>query len=235
MQADTPSTNGDPTDHRDAQTLHRPGDQGGHSRDHPLWLTIAEYAEHVGLSQSAIRRKIRRGELAAELVEGPYGQEYRIWLGDQAAHHEQRGWPPDDDLAAHRGDQPDYQPASGLGELVALVERQQQTILELSGRCGWLQSENRQLLGRVQNLEEQVTLLSPPTQNGYQSGNSEPIANPPPSDGPSPPSAHRVATETCDHSARSASKAGSAVQKDSVGRWWAFRRFLGLASIWPSQ
>ena len=196
MQADTLASNGDHPDHHDRQTLHQPGDQGGRLGDHPLWVTIAEYAEHVGLSQSTVRRKIRRGELAAELVEGPYGQEYRIWLGDQTVHHEPRGWSPDGDLGAHHGDQADYRPASGLGELVALVERQQQTILELSGRCGWLQSENQQLLGRVQSLEEQVALLSAPAENGYRAVDPEPTANPAQPDDPATRSADPIVVET---------------------------------------
>ena len=196
MQADTVSPNGDLADHRDAQTLHQSGDQGAHHGDHPFWLTIAEYAEHVGLSQSTIRRKIRRGELAAELVEGPYGQEYRIWLGDQAVHQAPGGRSSDGDLGVHRGNQPDHQPASGLGELVALVERQQQTILELSGRCGWLQSENQQLLGRVQSLEEQVALLSAPAENGYRAVDPEPTANPAQPDDPATRSADPIVVET---------------------------------------
>ena len=91
MQADTLSTNDDQPDHHGAQAPHQLDDQAPHRGDHPLHLTIAEYAEHVGLSQSTIRRKIRRGELAAELVEGPYGQEYRIWLGDQVVRRDQGG------------------------------------------------------------------------------------------------------------------------------------------------
>ena len=85
---------------------------------------MGEYAEHVGLSQYTIRRKIRRSVLATELVEGSYGQEYRIWLDDQSVRRDQGAWPPPVDQGGHHGDQSDYQPAEGLADLVALVREQ---------------------------------------------------------------------------------------------------------------
>ena len=151
MQADTLSTNDDQTDHHGAQAPHQLDDQAPHRGDHPLHLTIAEYAEHVGLSQSTIRRKIRRGELAAELVEGPYGQEYRIWLGDQVVRRDQGGWSPPGAQGGHHGDQSDYQPAEGLGELVALLREKDQTILVLAGRCGFYQAEIQHLHAQLED------------------------------------------------------------------------------------
>lgn len=39
---------------------------------------IAEAAEMLGISKRTVRRRIQKGELPADLEEGPYGPEYRI-------------------------------------------------------------------------------------------------------------------------------------------------------------
>ena len=44
----------------------------------PETYSIAEAAELLGLSRKTVRRRIHRGELPAELVDGPYGQQYII-------------------------------------------------------------------------------------------------------------------------------------------------------------
>ena len=52
---------------------------------------------------------------------------------------------------------------SGIPELVALVREQQQTILELAGRTGWLQAKLQEAEGRMQDLEQELRLLKAPT------------------------------------------------------------------------
>ena len=44
-------------------------------------LTLSEYAALTGQSPHTVRTKIRRGEIAAKLVKGPRGMEYRITPG----------------------------------------------------------------------------------------------------------------------------------------------------------
>ncbi len=43
-------------------------------------LSVKEAAARLGVSTRTIRRRIKAGELEASLVDGPYGQEYRIPL-----------------------------------------------------------------------------------------------------------------------------------------------------------
>jgi len=47
------------------------------------YYLLKEYIEIMGISESTARRKIKKGELEAELVTGsPYGQEYRIPISE---------------------------------------------------------------------------------------------------------------------------------------------------------
>ena len=41
-------------------------------------MTIAEAAKSLGLSTRTVRRFIKSGKIEAELIPGPFGQEYRI-------------------------------------------------------------------------------------------------------------------------------------------------------------
>ena len=42
-------------------------------------FTIAEAARSLGISSRTVRRFIKSGKIAAELVPGPFGVEYHIW------------------------------------------------------------------------------------------------------------------------------------------------------------
>lgn len=44
------------------------------------YLTITEAAEKLGVSKDTIRRRIKKGEITAELRDGPYGHQYYIPL-----------------------------------------------------------------------------------------------------------------------------------------------------------
>lgn len=41
-------------------------------------MTIKEAAEMLGVSDKTVRRRIKKGELPAELVDSPYGEQYMI-------------------------------------------------------------------------------------------------------------------------------------------------------------
>jgi excisionase family DNA binding protein len=41
-------------------------------------LTVAEAATQLGVNEKTVRRWVKSGRLSAELVAGPYGQQYRI-------------------------------------------------------------------------------------------------------------------------------------------------------------
>jgi MerR family copper efflux transcriptional regulator len=42
------------------------------------YLSVSEAAKMLGVSEKTVRRRIKAGDLLAELVPGPYGQQYRI-------------------------------------------------------------------------------------------------------------------------------------------------------------
>ena len=41
-------------------------------------MTIKEAAEMLGVSDKTVRRRIKKGELPAQLVDSPYGEQYMI-------------------------------------------------------------------------------------------------------------------------------------------------------------
>jgi hypothetical protein len=55
-------------------------------------------------------------------------------------------------------DRPPREPDTSVADFLAVIERQQQTIMELAGRLGFYQA-------RVQSLEEEVKMLSAPAEN----------------------------------------------------------------------
>jgi excisionase family DNA binding protein len=119
-------------------------------------LTLAEAAARLGVSVDTVRRRIKRGELGARQVQTKFGPMWEVLLGAAP-----EGLPPPGNGvhgSAPRGSSnlPGAAPAPALGvtELVALVERQQQTIMELSGRVGFYQAQ-------VEQLREQLALEAP--------------------------------------------------------------------------
>ena len=76
MMADMPSVHDAHLDQHDTQPVPE-AEQAAHH------LTIAEYAERAGVSEFTVRRNICRSELLTEIVDGPYGPEYRILLAEQ--------------------------------------------------------------------------------------------------------------------------------------------------------
>jgi hypothetical protein len=93
------------------------------------WLTLADASARLGISVDTLRRRIQRGEVEHRLEPTAHGPAYRVSLGVlQTIDSEPR------------------QPAQGVDtvELLHLVERQQTTIMELSGRLGFLQAELQQ-------------------------------------------------------------------------------------------
>lgn len=125
-----------------------------HPDRHPP-VTLTEYAALAGLSVRTVRERARRGEVVAWLEKGRHGLEYRLRHPDCQPDRTVPVTLPED--FPHPDSTVTAPSADGLGELVALVERQQQTILELSGRCGYLQAE-------LAHARDQIALLSAPTE-----------------------------------------------------------------------
>jgi hypothetical protein len=184
--------------------------------DHPVrHLGLADYAAAVGVSVATVRRRIRKGELAAVRVDGPYGPEWRIPAGDAHPDQPRRSPSLSDDADPDHGDDHPVQQGSDP-ELVALIGRQQQTIMELAGRLGFYQSEIQHLQAEVGQLKDQVTmLLAPPCPEMNIAEMAAPIGQ-----------AH---AETTPAITSAPSAPNSSVERPTRRSWWPFRRWLERA------
>lgn len=150
-----------------------------HPDRHPT-VTLTEYAALAGLSVRTVRERARRGEVPAWLEKGRHGLEYRLRHPDCQPNRTVPVTLPED--FPHPDSTVTAPSADGLGELVSLVERQQQTILELSGRCGYLQSELAHARDRIALLEAPPEAIAaspigdtPPAPHSADSGSERAI------------------------------------------------------------
>ncbi len=172
--------------------------------DADRWLTVSQAALTVGVSERRIRRWLSAGRLPARDGDGrrlvaladvrrmtDADRQPTVIVADRAT------------VTDGQGGHPDGQP-SELSQALAFIERQQQTIMELSGRVGWLQSEN-------QRLQEEVRLLKAPaakTDNLSDSGTVPDL--------PSDP----ALAPTSNHPALSANGQDSDAQQAQRRPWW---------------
>ena len=125
-------------------------------------FTIAQAAKLLGVSPKTIRRHIKDGKIPHQLIQGKYGEEYRILelpgdlfreggQEDTADAEEARA----QDSASAADDAPgvDTTPAWALDMINGL----QKTNLQLAGQLGAAQE-------RIRELESQVKLLAMPKQ-----------------------------------------------------------------------
>jgi hypothetical protein len=105
------------------------------------WLTLAEAGQRERVSVDTIRRRLKRGEPEARLARPPRAR--LAGAGGQLAG-----------VLPTISSTP-MQPAQGVDtfELLHLVRDQQQTILELSGRCEYYQAQLEQAHERIRALE----------------------------------------------------------------------------------
>ena len=148
----------------------------GPDRTPDRYVTVAQAADLTGAQPRTIRRWISRGHLAvrsgpfgrlvelgaverlvAERLDGDKGRDSTFAGPDRIGPDQGLG---QDRTAIRNGPDSDnvylVNISESLGELVTLLREKDQTILELAGRCGWLQAEN-------QRLQEEVRLLSAPS------------------------------------------------------------------------
>jgi predicted DNA-binding protein (UPF0251 family) len=116
-------------------------------------LSIQAAAATLGVSVNTVRRQVKSGSLRSEKVTTPAGYAYRVHLplGTQQVVT-QGSYPP--------GTQPDEgvlrqvpNDAEPLLEALRLVDKLNQQVLELSGRCGYYQAENEQLRTTLKALQ----------------------------------------------------------------------------------
>lgn len=133
-------------------------------------LTIAEAAKAFGVSTKTIRRHIKDGKIPYVLVQGKYGEEYRIFGLSQEqlkAVKSDDAVPPEDAAEAEKPEAADSaaaqekSPPPEISPKMALdiITDLQKTNLQLAGQLGAAQE-------RIRELESQVRLLNAPKQNG---------------------------------------------------------------------
>ena len=101
-------------------------------------LTIAQAARSLGVSARTVRRYIRSGKIDAELVPGPFGQEYRILELPVDLHKKE----PLDNTA--------YQTPV---QVIDIIRELQEKNLALAAQLGMATE-------RIRNLEGEVRLLT---------------------------------------------------------------------------
>jgi excisionase family DNA binding protein len=104
-------------------------------------LTISQAAKSLGVSTRTVRRFIKSGRIQAELVPGPFGQEYRI---------------PELPSDLHKAKPTDNTPGQTLSQTPGQVIDQERN-LTLAAQLGAATE-------RIRNLESQVKLLAAGTQ-----------------------------------------------------------------------
>ena len=105
-------------------------------------LTISQAARSLGVSSRTVRRFIKSGRLDAELVPGPFGQEYQIF-----------NLPPE----LHKPKPVDNTPSQAPTQIMDIVRELQEKNMALAAQLG-VATE------RIKNLENRVKLLSAPRQ-----------------------------------------------------------------------
>ena len=165
------------------------------------YLELAEAAQRMGLTSEALKKRLIRGTVPGRKVDGRW-----MVLVSGACH------PVTPDVTTRDDDRHDgrhdddvtLSPHSvELIRALDLVERQQQTIMELSGRCGWLQSELQQTRTHLEVAEQEIRLLRVPSVENLQSPDPRP-------------------TETSNHPAPAANGQDSGAQCPPRRRWWEF-------------
>ena len=101
-------------------------------------LTIAQAAKSLGVSSRTIRRYIKSGMIQAELVPGPFGEEYRIF-----------------DLSSdlQKPKPIDNTPIQTYSQTIDIIRELQEKNLALAAQLGAATE-------RIRNLENQVKLLT---------------------------------------------------------------------------
>ncbi|GAH79095.1 unnamed protein product [marine sediment metagenome] len=109
-------------------------------------LTIAQAAQSLGVSSRTVRRFIKSGKIKAELVPGPFGEEYRILELPVGLHK----WKPVDNTPS----QPPIQtPIQSPIQSMDIIRELQEKNLTLAAQLGAATE-------RIRNLESQVRLLT---------------------------------------------------------------------------
>lgn len=135
--------------------------------DGQSWVSLKQAAARLGLSEKTIRRRVAAGRLEGRKLSTPTGPAWLIRVGDAPPTLPREGVGTGTDLPT----------PPGLVEALALIERQQQQIAELSGRVGYLTAQN-ELLSRQAPMIEAPGEAPNADTTGWLSRDPEPIPDP---------------------------------------------------------
>ncbi len=113
-------------------------------------LTIAEAAKSLGVSSRTVRRYVKSGKIHAELILGPFGQEYRI-LELPVALRKSR--PVDNTPDLSSGQSTGQTPVQTPVQVIDIIRELQEKNLALAAQLG-VTTE------RIRNLEKDMKLLA---------------------------------------------------------------------------
>ncbi len=105
-------------------------------------LTIAQAAKSLGVSSRTVRRFIKSGKIHADLIPGPFGQEYRILE-----------LPPELGKAKPVDNTPVQTPVQAPVQVIDIIRELQEKNLALAAQFGAATE-------RIRNLEKEMRLLT---------------------------------------------------------------------------
>jgi excisionase family DNA binding protein len=126
-------------------------------------LTIAQAAQSLGVSSRTVRRFIKSGKLNAELVPGPFGEEYRILeLPAELYKSKHLDKPPVESPSQPHSQPPSQHPiqASIQTTIQSPIQSMDNIIRELHEKNINLAAQLGAATERIRNLEGQVRLLT---------------------------------------------------------------------------
>ena len=124
-------------------------------------LPTAEAAARLGISERTLRERIKAGKIAATKVIDRGNAAYRVFLDAPPAATPAPPLTPV--IAPPVTEAAPPAPDPSLSEFLAFLREKDQTILELAGRCGWLQAQ-------LQAAHERIALLEAPKAQGCANG-----------------------------------------------------------------
>jgi predicted ArsR family transcriptional regulator len=119
------------------------------------WLSLEEAAQQLGVSVHAVRRRLKRGDIAARQVSTRYGPAWQVSLNG-AVTLAQDSREPDASVSS-----PLREPNDRLSGLVGLVERQQRQIVDNASAAAMWQARAEMLAGELAAAREQLALMAP--------------------------------------------------------------------------
>jgi len=113
-------------------------------------LTIAEAARSLGVSSRTVRRYVKSGKIHAELVLGPFGQEYRIL---ELPVELRKSKPVDNTPSQSSGQSSGQSSVQTPVQVIDIIRELQEKNLALAAQLG-VATE------RIRNLEKDMRLLT---------------------------------------------------------------------------